>query len=546
MATNSRRMRWLITLLMAVFVGVVAEKSVAAPPNDKAKSKPSIRVTISRETTYITEPLRADGYPDYVAALNQRFSRGVTPKNNSAVLFWKAVGPKMIDKKFREKFFWMLGIPPLPEKGDYFVTSDEHENVHIARHTDQEQPPGSPSEEELREQLQKQFYLARKRPWSKEEYPEWAEWLTANEKPLALLVKATKRPRRYDPRIGKNVIYFMLPGLQRSRDVARALSARAMLRLHEGKTDEAWEDLLACHRLARLIGQGPTMNIETLAAITIDVMALAGDRALLEHGKLTSARIVAMREDFAKQPPMPKMVDSLNVGERFVFLDCVTTMARKGPSSLGEINSGKKQQESFESLIESIGIAAVDWDLILRMGNSWYDRQVEAGRKPTHAERIAAASKIEDDLIKRSASARDFKSLAWSLLGGPRKAVSERIGQIFVLLLLPEYSANAKAEDLATMWLELTDLAFALAAYRAEHGAYPAKLDELVPKYVKAIPKDIFNNDANLHYTRQDNGYLLYSVGPNGKDDGGKGYDDRKESEDWDDLVVRIPSKPEQ
>jgi len=34
-----------------------------------------VLVTISKETTYITEPLRADGYPDYVAALNQRFSR---------------------------------------------------------------------------------------------------------------------------------------------------------------------------------------------------------------------------------------------------------------------------------------------------------------------------------------------------------------------------------------------------------------------------------------------------------------------------------------
>ena len=93
------------------------------------------------------------------------------------------------------------------------------------------------------------------------------------------------------------------------------------------------------------------------------------------------------------------------------------------------------------------------------------------------------------------------------------------------------------------MRFEVTDLAFALAAYRADHGAYPAKLDELVPKYVEAIPKDIFNNDADLHYTRQDNGFLLYSFGRNGIDDGGKGYGDREAGEDWDDLRVRIQSK---
>ena len=84
------------------------------------------------------------------------------------------------------------------------------------------------------------------------------------------------------------------------------------------------------------------------------------------------------------------------------------------------------------------------------------------------------------------------------------------------------------------------ELAFALAAYRAEDSRYPANLAAWTPKYVKEVPKDIFNNDADLHYSRKGDGYLLYSVGDNGKDDGGKGYDDRKNSEDWDDLAVRM------
>ena len=48
--------------------------------------------------------------------------QGVTPENNAAVLFWKAMGPAVISKGYRERYFQMLGIPPLPEKGDYFVT----------------------------------------------------------------------------------------------------------------------------------------------------------------------------------------------------------------------------------------------------------------------------------------------------------------------------------------------------------------------------------------------------------------------------------------
>ena len=49
---------------------------------------------------------------------------------------------------------------------------------------------------------------------------------------------------------------------------------------------------------------------------------------------------------------------------------------------------------------------------------------------------------------------------------------------------------------------------------------------------LRKIPKDIFNDDADLHYMRKGDGYLLYSVGANGKDDGGKGYEDyAKENE---------------
>jgi len=34
---------------------------------------------------------------------------------------------------------------------------------------------------------------------SKKNFPMLADWLSANEKPLALLVEASKRPRCYDP-----------------------------------------------------------------------------------------------------------------------------------------------------------------------------------------------------------------------------------------------------------------------------------------------------------------------------------------------------------
>src|SRR5260370_4917753 len=79
--------------------------------------------TVSPETTYITEPLDKDGYPDYVTALNQRLSQGVTPENNANVLIWQALGPHMQgERRPAADYFNRLGIETLPAQGDYFAT----------------------------------------------------------------------------------------------------------------------------------------------------------------------------------------------------------------------------------------------------------------------------------------------------------------------------------------------------------------------------------------------------------------------------------------
>ena len=84
-----RKLAWIVAaaIALATLILAVWQDQLAAG------KKPRGEITISKETTYITEPLRKDGYVDYVAALNERFRAGVTPENNAAVPFWKAMGP---------------------------------------------------------------------------------------------------------------------------------------------------------------------------------------------------------------------------------------------------------------------------------------------------------------------------------------------------------------------------------------------------------------------------------------------------------------------
>ena len=77
----------------------------------------------------------------------------------------------------------------------------------------------------------------------------------------------------------------------------------------------------------------------------------------------------------------------------------------------------------------------------------------------------------------------------------------------------------ARMRSDASLHLMLTEMA--VRRYVLDNGAPPESLAALVPKYLKEVPRDAFG-DGPLVYRTTDDGYLLYSVGINGTDDGGQ------------------------
>lgn len=67
----------------------------------------------------------------------------------------------------------------------------------------------------------------------------------------------------------------------------------------------------------------------------------------------------------------------------------------------------------------------------------------------------------------------------------------------------------------------VTLTAIALKRYQLKNGKYPMNLDSLVPEFLPAVAVDPVNGRP-LHYRLTADGtFLLYSVGENGRDDGG-------------------------
>ena len=518
--------RW--SVLVVLLAAVVGAPSRADEPPAVA---PKPNITISKQTTRVTGPLRADGYVDYAGAVNARFGKGVTAENNANVLFWQAIGPHPDGASVAVEFFRMMGIDPPAEKGDYFVD--------IGRYL--REAAGFKEEEPRFQDVIEQQERAQSQPWTAAEYPLVAQWLKANAKPLAQIVEGTGRPKYYAPLVipqngapsaDDTLASVLLPALGPARGLARALAARALLRAGQGRTAEAWRDLQACHRLGRLVGSGPTL-IEMLVAIAIDAIAAQGDLVFFEQTQPDRQQAARYQTDLAALPGLPEVAEKVDVGERFMYLDATQMLARGNGSGFSQLSGGGS---SIERLFSWLTARAVDWDTVLVTGNGWYDRLVAALRIADRNKRRQALEQLDVELKQLVASTTGFQQILRVLLGS-RKAVGESMANILVGLMLPATVAARTAQERARQTVRQLPVAVALAAYRRAHGGYPETLSQLAPDFLKAIPGDLFSG-RELIYKRSPDGYLLYSVGANERDEGGRSHGDDRAG---DDLTVRAP-----
>ena len=535
--------------VVGLIVGTVLFSSPGRGAEEPPK-RPALPYTVSKETTFFTEPLRPDGSVDYAEAINQRAVKGVTPENNAAVLIWRAAGPKEIPSGIRARYFARMDIEPPNEQGNYL--SD------LYSHLANRKPSVS---ERQREKALNQFDIAASRPWSRDEFPLIAQWLAANEKPLALIVEASKRPRRFDPLISNSgddstLIAALLPALTVYRTAARLLCVRAMLKAQENDNAGAWDDVMACYRLSRLIGQGFTL-IDTLVAVAIDSMAFTATGALLENVRISGEQLERMRQDIATLTPQRRLAEIIDQGERLFFLDCVAVLAKQGLSKIDAISGlvfgGQSQPSMRAALMDLAGKTAIDWDHLMRKGNRWYDRIVAAMNKPSLAQRRVALIQLRDELGDLEKSADDPTTFLAEGLLRPRQAVSDRVADILIALLVPAVESCVLAEDRWVAQHEVLAAGLAAASYAREHGRLPEGLDQLVPKYLPKVPEDILSDPpgVSLRFKKTDGDCIIYSVGRNRRDDGGRSGDDAAKAAkaaeasesrepDWDDIVIRL------
>jgi hypothetical protein len=505
---------WLVT---PISWGDHSARGQAATDTATPAKRP-VAVTISKATTYITEPLKADGYPDYTAALNRLASEGVTPENNAAVPLGKIIGSKSVDAKIRDALASMLGSKPPQTDGrfvDYYAYVEKH----------------APEEDKWREKdgdlacpAYDQWERVAGDPWSKKECPLVARWLADNEIALASAIEATKRTQYYvpfnnpeGPAIGRNLETFS-NNTNSLKQIAVALHARAMLRLHDGNVEEAWSDLQACHRLSRLLGQGKTA-VQGLLANHIDAIAYDGQCRVAHFARLTPEQSRWFRADLDRLSPLPHFAEFQVTEERCLFLDQVCAMARRWVPTDPFLGDDVETQALRKDSAGWISNGLIDWNSVLRFVNGHFDRLAAASKLSQASERWQAVLAAEMDL--EALCVATTKAL---YLGGgqPSQQVASRQVALKILMNVSSSRWCAKWGEQSGVHGQIAKIALALSAYRREHGRYPDTLGTLRRHCPAELLKDPYYGDE-LRYGRRGDGYFLHSVGPNGKDEGGPG-----------------------
>ncbi len=312
------RIRFLRKLSIAAVVMLIVAGLVLIPMWTRRD------LTISRETTWFTEPVTESGLIDYSAALHAKYSNGVTPEHNVAVPLYQILGPVIGDERADPKLYARLGMPIPPRQGNYFVAVGDW-------YRDSDSSFGVPTplrtlDPRARVEIQERFSEI-SQPWKREEFPLIADWIDAYSLQLDRFCHLTDESTYYCPLIAQSVagepetlMNSSLFGISHVRAIARALLVRSLLKINDGQVDSGWNDLISAHRFARLIGRGMTV-MERWQANGIDAAAARVHLAFLQHLDLTHDQLDRFRRQFLELPDLPQLTHSVGVIDRCCLLD---------------------------------------------------------------------------------------------------------------------------------------------------------------------------------------------------------------------------------
>ncbi len=417
----------------------------------------------------------------------------------------KAMGPESLVPKEPSRYKLLLnelGIQSLPEEGDYFL---EFYDFLRKRNRGKEEVDYVCGDLDLFEHYQKRLL-------SEQECSLLYEWLKAIRKPLDSAVKASQFKEYFIPLVSYQAPPFLVETIGvndiRYLYLAGALVTRAMVRLNSGNNTQAQEDLLAVHRIARLLQLRCTHITTIIISIEIEKMASSGDIAMSFMNDMPPDILMEYMGLLSTLSMLPEFKESNNESVRFMQLDRISDLARQA-------KSGNYRQSAIP-----------EWNYMLEWINKIADKRSPIMSAKNYQEVVDLNNEYIEYLKRNNFwHERDNMSEILLYLGAffqPRRTASNFLIRNSSTITLINWPKIFKDAEIERVRFDLAKLTIALSVYKSTKGSYPKELKALTPQFVNRIPKDRFSNKAYCYQTNEDsNKYILYSFGPDKADDNG-------------------------
>ncbi len=293
-----------------------------------------------------------------------------------------------------------------------------------------------------------------------------------------------------------NMTSQFIKTIEKYRKVATAFRGEIAYETSEGRVAEALDDCLVLQRVGRHL-QGKNSLSEQLIGIVTEQSGYDGMLAIIERPDVTGAALERVQVALlAAFDPQRRVID-LDC-ERAIWYDVIqrafTDDGRGGGRVVGRglLFAAGKWSTNFARLF------------LFR----YPDRRTTTEMVNRYFEQAQAALSIPP--------ARSESEQPW------QAAEQTASGNMFLELVAPAHRRLGLQEWRVKTHEAATIAAVAIVRYKLDKGQYPARFEELVE--VGCLPSllaDPFGKGP-LSYRRTDDGFLLYSWGPNLSDEGGR------------------------
>lgn len=369
------------------------------------------------------------------------------------------------------------------------------------------------------------------RPGEKDIVARCQKALASYKPAIDAIREATSRPYWYAPNLDDlkvpvpwGTIGLDFPVYAKVKDLCKTLVLSANLNMKLKKSQATADDLILCHKIADRMIESHKDLITLLVGYAADAIASRSIQTLCANPLMKRSDLQKIVANYRERRMGTDLAETLKSEHDRFFVS--TIAGATYPSKDIGFEYGDDEEIS-QKLLEGHP-NPFDRKATLKLGSSHYKRVVQRvfqpfGRKE-NLDNLGAdllqgwppdLLDESDVVVKRTLTSSQISEYRSKLA-----KVDNPIGNALVSMMLPVFSESDQADAKAVANSRATRIILAIQIYKRLTDKYPASLSELASKgIVKAVPLDPFVNKPYCYNSARK---VLWSVGPNLKDDGGK------------------------